>query len=51
MSPPFADDEDAVSIGELSSEEIVFSGWDDNDKLYLELDFAPLDDLDNEDLP
>jgi hypothetical protein len=50
MSPPFADDEDAVSTGERSSEDIVFSGWDDSDKLYLELDFAPFD-LDDEDLP
>ena len=50
MTPPFADDDDTVSTGELSSE-IVFAGWDDNDKLYLELDFAPLDDLDDEDLP
>jgi hypothetical protein len=48
MSPPFADDDDTVSTGELSSE-IVFG--DDNDKLYLELDFAPFDDLDDEDLP
>lgn len=50
MSEPFSDDDDIVSIGEFSSQEIAFCGWDDNDKVYLELDFAPLDDLDD-DLP
>jgi hypothetical protein len=50
MSEPFFDESDVVSPGELSRQEITFIGWDDNDNVYLELDFTGLDDPDD-DLP
>jgi len=50
MSAPF--DDDTLSTGEPASQELVFSGWDEADRLYLELDFAPADAAeDDEELP
>jgi hypothetical protein len=50
MSELFSNEEDVVSPGEFSSQDIAFVGWDENDNVYLELDFARLDDPDD-DLP
>ena len=50
MSEPFSNEDDVVASGDYSSQEITFVGWDENDNVYLELDFTALDDPDD-DLP
>jgi hypothetical protein len=50
MSPLFTDDDDidTGSMGDPSLEGVGFEGWEDNDRMYLELDFAPFDDGDED---
>ena len=50
MSEPFSSEDDVVTSGEFSSQEITFVGWDENDSVYLELEFTGRDDPDD-DLP
>jgi hypothetical protein len=48
MSAPF-DDEETLSTGELPGHELVFAGWDESDRCYLELDFASPDGIGGDD--
>jgi hypothetical protein len=52
MNALSADDdfEDTASIGEFSSQNAALLAWDLNETPYLELDFDPADDADDEGL-